>query len=786
MRRPFRLRQLVEPAILVAAVVIFWWPYAAGRTLTTGGDMANLFFPVHTWVGQVVARDGVWPLWNPYCFLGHPLAAAAQSQVFYPPTRIVSRLLLDDPVRAMNTVLLLHWLWAGIGMWGFLRSRSGLGLRGWGPLGAGIGFACCGWWWGQIEHVAAVCATSWTPWLVWTGGMLVRNGRGARAIGGFGAALGMSLLAGHPQETFYALMLTAGWMIACLRRPAPRWRASWSGWSRRAGRGLGRLMLAGGLAGLLAAVLMLPTMELSRFSYRQFDDASYASSFSMPPALLLRMVIPNAFGSYASGYDFDVAHSEYGIFLGVPALVLAAVGFVLMARRRGARGINIAPGAWVFLAVCGIVLALGGNADPRRFFQWGTLDEFPPPGLSPLHLLTTLLPPTRHFRVPGRYLLLWSFAALTLAAVGIRCLETHSRRKFRLSRSVSPAWRYFPHVAGAASAALIFVSLYIPSRNDRLVFRGDYSQKLDWLRHGAGPYPKGPALDNRIFRLTISDPDLLMVDKQAPYTPEQPDWEERLFLRALRMFPNNNLPGEIALADGYEEGLLPIIPYKDFLFTFNRAFRRADPDARLLALGGIRWLWSDLPIESPEWSRVTPWPAAGALYLNRQWRGAAYYAGHFPEVDWEALEGTWLRTGIPTLGPGNVVLPYTLPGEAENSRESDIPLWTTSVETPNRLVCRREKEPTSPMHTQPPTLVLSQCTYPGWTARDAEGRPLPMQRRNAWNHHVELDKNQDFVRFSFEPWSFRLGAFFSALGMLGLGLCITFRRQLKKHAPYSS
>jgi len=76
-------------------------------------------------------------------------------------------------------------------------------------------------------------------------------------------------------------------------------------------------------------------------------------------------------------------------------------------------------------------------------------------------------------------------------------------------------------------------------------------------------------------------------------------------------------------------------------------------------------------------------------------------------------------------------------------------------------------------------LVLADTFYPGWTAR-VDGKPVPIHRVNSLFRGVYLPAGPHRVQFEFEPGSFRLGAALSLLGWIALGA--TAGRRARKPA----
>jgi len=250
--------------------------------------------------------------------------------------------------------------------------------------------------------------------------------------------------------------------------------------------------------------------------------------------------------------------------------------------------------------------------------------------------------------------------------------------------------------------------------------------------------------------------------------------DERARLRAARLTPNLNLLARRALLSGYEEGLLPTVRHKDFLFAFNASLRRADPDALLLALGGVRWLWSDLPITSPDWGHEARGfgaedDAPGALYRNRLWRGVVFEAREFPGVDWAALDGPWERGGALALERARDLRSYDLTSAPAGwrdrlQRDHAAPRWRVRSLSPNELLI--EPAPGAAPPAAAASLILAMTPYPGWRALDAaSGAPARLEPLNAWNWRLEWPTGARALRVAYEPASFRVGAFISAAAL---------------------
>lgn len=319
-------------------------------------------------VAEALAQ-GRLPLWNPYIFGGAPLFANIQAAVLYPPNLVT---FFWPPFLAFVALIFFHLWLAGLGM--YLFGRLGLGFGVPAALLAGLAYGLSGFLAQQLGHPNQTAASAWLPWVLLGTVGLVRGRPLWLPLTALFLAL--QILAGHPQETY--LTLAAAGFLALYE--AGRLR------SRRAIIGLVGLGLAVALGFGLAAVQVLPSWELSRLSIRGGGGLSYreAVSFSLPPWELLRALLP----TYG-----DNPFNEFIAYVGFVPLGLALAG-ILAGGARPYRVFAILLGA--------LSLALAVSA-------YNPLSPF----------LYEIVPGLRMFRVPARWLLLYTFAAAVLAGIGL-------------------------------------------------------------------------------------------------------------------------------------------------------------------------------------------------------------------------------------------------------------------------------------------------------------------------------------------------------------------------------
>src|SRR5688572_13593319 len=225
-------------------------------------------------------------LWTQGMYSGYPIAADPQGLTWYPVLQLFRALGVD-----WNVFLTSAYVVASAT--GFLFARR---LTGSTPAGVFSGFVIgfSGMMVGYITNFNQLHAFAWVP-LVLYGLQLIREGLDRQGAAVTAVAVALMWLAGHPQIAVYTTYLAAG---ACagqllLDRPAAAVALRRLGWSGAA--------LALGL--LLAAIAVLPMIELGSLSARAEPSWELYASSVLPPRELLTLLLPFAFGGFwtASG-----------------------------------------------------------------------------------------------------------------------------------------------------------------------------------------------------------------------------------------------------------------------------------------------------------------------------------------------------------------------------------------------------------------------------------------------------------------------------------------------------
>ena len=360
-------------AAYVLLACLFFWQILFTNLVITSYDTFTIFYPHRTAAAQALLA-GRLPLWNPSHLMGAPLLANPQVAIFYPLNWPFLGL---PPGPSLAWTMALHYLLAALFMYAFARQALHL-IRPAAWL-AGLVFALGGFLSGQSGHLNQVSVAAWLPlvllaaWHIWQAPTPRRIAAGAVIIA-------LQVLAGHSQESYMILLALAAYAVF-LAVDSYGWRHL-----RRAGSRLLAVAAAVVLGIGLSAVQLLPTLELSRLSIRSGGlSLQQASSFSLKPQDIALALLPN----YAAAPPAEMAG-----YIGVVALLLAVLGAARFPRRPLAR-------FFIIGALAGLVMALG------RYTPVYWLAYYSMPGVN-------------LFRVPARWLFLYTFAMSALAGMGLQ------------------------------------------------------------------------------------------------------------------------------------------------------------------------------------------------------------------------------------------------------------------------------------------------------------------------------------------------------------------------------
>jgi hypothetical protein len=363
--KPLFTNQPLLAADLLFEIDPLWQPLAPpGFTAPANQVLSDQVLEFYPWKKFTVEElaQGRLPLWNPYVNSGHPLLANAQSAIF-DPFNLVSYLV--PLVKSFALVAFLRLLCAGTFT---LLLALELGLSRFAAYLAMVIFTFGG---PQIVWLLYPKASVlvWLPTLLFLSVRLIRTGEW-RYVTWLGLTMGAQLLGGHPETSFYLVLV---WLSFCLywlwplvqpalHREVPPTEPN----PRQALRQVTIQLAFGGLLGLgVGAIQWLPLLEA-------LMQSEILASRSQPALnwqsilfqwrdwlAALTMLMPDFFGNPRRAtywYPFS-NYTEQTLFVGVLPLALALL--VLLAKMRER---NL-PSLWhrqvaFFLGLGGISLAL--------------------------------------------------------------------------------------------------------------------------------------------------------------------------------------------------------------------------------------------------------------------------------------------------------------------------------------------------------------------------------------------------------------------------------------------
>ncbi|MCC6651998.1 MAG: hypothetical protein IT348_12675, partial [Candidatus Eisenbacteria bacterium] len=258
---------------------------------------------------QSLLQDKVYPLWNPFVFLGMPsFGSGAYNPWIYPPDWPLALLQKVVPLPELTWLLLYYFLG---GFFMYLLARE-WGARPEGALLGAVAFvfqpnlvAV-----GAHGHGSQLVNSAYLPLMLWLAARWLRRGS-LTDLGMLALAGGFQFLRGHLQICFYtwiAVGMWAGvWVLSALRNPAEL--------PVRFARMVG-VFAAAALAFGVAGVYNLPLKDYAQHSIRGGGAGggtglAYATGWSLAPYELPSAILPNWVGFGGGTYWGGMPFTDY-------------------------------------------------------------------------------------------------------------------------------------------------------------------------------------------------------------------------------------------------------------------------------------------------------------------------------------------------------------------------------------------------------------------------------------------------------------------------------------------
>ncbi len=718
----------------------------SGRLVVAGLDLVTYVYPYRAAAARAVG-EGRLPLWNPDIYGGVPFLANIQSAVLYPMNLIF--VWIRGP-QAITWLILVHLVLAGLLMYAFCRRALAVS-----PAAATIGalaFSAGGFALAQSDHLNQANAIAWMAGVVLGVDQAYRS-RSRGWVTFLALVVALQLFAGGPQEQYYTALVAVAWLIMRLvldRKAGMRQVAS-----RLRGPLVGGLLGAG-----LAAVQLIPSLELSRNGIRAAGESfSEANLLALPFHDLIQSVLP----TYTTTLPTE--------WVGYVGLIPLLLGVVAVVRRWRDPVVLLLAG----LAVLALLVALGA-ATPVFWLAYHVI-----PGYA-------------LFRVPPRALLVVTFAAASLAAIGTAELQAQHRHQWH-------TWIVLPAAGALLLAAfptawtlqhrrpLPLLTAFLPADRWRLlgVWLGlivlasaigfvvhrwpaaiaglvvlvgielyGAAQPLEVLKPlPASVYAADPLIDSALpsdrspFRS-------LSIAHIADKTPSVPQSElDRLGygvdfryanLASARVadLPNFAMQSSRATLDGYDGGLLPLSSYLRFRALLLPPGRNNPddpilyltdrvPDLRLLSLLGVRAIVRDAEPggdQNIEGVSIQENPDA----LPRTFVVHALRPSGGIDADLKAIA----NPDFDVKSTAIIARGECVGGQAGSGNQTEL-----VQNSPERLSVRVSSASAG-------VLVISTVDYPGWQAT-VDGKSQPVLLVDGLVQGVCIPAGQHTIELSFSP-----------------------------------
>ena len=836
-----RLKRDLLPiaALLLLPLLWFWRVTFGGRTLVPFDNLytfepwrhfaaqMGVSVPHNSLLSDLILENYAWkhfilesihahriPLWNPYLFTGVPFLAAGQHSALYPFSLIFYVMPLW---RAYGFFTWSQIALAGISMYVYLRV---LRLRRNSSfLGAAV-YMFSGFFIVSVVFSMIIAAAAWLPLILAVIEAMVQK-QESKGQGAFSPViyvvlgsvlLGVQILAGHVEITYYTLLVSAFYAL---------WRLFWLG--RRVGSWrpavhLGVWMavaLAFGMA--LGGIQLVPLYELVQHNFRE-GSVTYKDvvGWAWPTRQVLTFVIPDVFGNPSHHAYFDIwrrawvpvtknalgqpihtifwgvkNYVEGGNTVGILPLLLAILAAFTALRPSGWRGREITSRRNAVLFF--ILLALLSLA-----FAFGT----------PLYaILYYGLPGYRQLHSAFRWVFPLTLSLATLAAVGLEILSPRASRWLGAGMAL----------VGGGVAVLVGASVVHPAPfvafADRVLRASDLARHafsdgrmfwsyeavnlakfglvailsaaallaLGWLRKGRGRqiaellaiavvvfdlwlfgHGFNPAVDPHLGDFTPPVVKFLQQDKGLwRFTTLESASTTKTFNANVGMlYGFQDVRGyDSIIPRQYVEYMRSIEPQGQLLYNrISPFYNPASLGNPRTALLGVKYLITELKPPLRGWKLV--YDGEVRVYRNENPMPRA-----FSMTCDEESEG-----GIPlaSLDPRREVLLKDGGGEHTLTGCSLAPAQVESY-TPNSVVVRAALP-------RDGVLILADAYFPGWKAYElregSEPQEIPLLLADGNFRGVRLSAGEHRVRFKYTPMSAKLGLFSTFLAAMGLLLLL--------------
>jgi hypothetical protein len=683
-------------------------------------DLMNDRYPLRYFLGTLI-KEGRLPLWVPHIYGGFPLFAAVEVGSFYPPNLIFFGLF--EPLIALNLDILFHIFLTGV--FTYLYARS-LKMERVSALFSGLILMYSGFFISHMKQLNMVNAACYVPLLFFMIERYCQKGQ-FKYLLYFSLVLGIQILAGHPQITYYTILGSIAYF--CFRLKSTLTIKQF----------LPRLCffsLTIGIGFAVGAIQLIPTFELSSLSQRSGGvPYQFATSCNYHPYDILTFLYPfingnpgtasYKLGTYKVG---SVFWEDYG-YVGLIPLFLA---LYLIASTFYSRKITR---VHTFFLICSFFLVLGAATPFFKIFFY-------------------LVPGMNYFRFPTRFLLFTDFSLAILAGMGFSKLFI--RRSFFISGII-----------------------FLLTLADLWFFQVRQNPVIEMEKWGETPETaKYLQQDQGLFRIFSPHSKLTHIFAFREANGWEGDLSPYLEQRSV-LQPSSNILSDLATCDGYinltPQYLLKIwgdekvdgeITKTYHLSPDGKEMRVDEGFIKIVSLFNAKYILSWWPIHHPALREVFR-SGKTIIYLNQQVFPRCFVVPHSLVIqdDDESVRFLFSEKFSPKE---TVILSENPEGMQEETAVFRDALVEVKEYNPTGILLRVKMQ-------SPGFLVTSDTYYPGWKV-EIDGKRGRIYRANVCQRAIYLPVGDHEVRFFFAPSSLTLGFVVSSFALLLVVVLLRVRR----------
>lgn len=684
-------------------------------------DLVHFSYPYREFWATDYLKKGQVPLWNPYVGGGLPILAEAQTGIFYPPA-IILYYFLPVPV-AFNWLIISSFIFIAIGMYFYAKE---MGLTRIPSFFTALIFILSGFMWGHLRHVPIITALTTMPLMFLAVEEIIRGARLSWMLI-LAVLTAISFLAGHYTTTYLILLVLSIYFILRLK-----------------GNNNLKLPLyvfgAIILSGLIAAVQLLPSLELVKYSTRFNVDVGFqelwGSTFGWKHLLLF--INPGILGDPSRGtWNMQQGNFWENVgYLGIFPLVLCLLALTFGLKRE--KKISLS------LKVCfilSLVLVFGYLTPVYRFFvDWV-------PGFS-------------FTRIPGRFLLFVDFFGALLAGFGLKIIAARIQ-----------GWKKNVFIG-----LIVFISLI-----DLFYFGYPFNTVIPLSFFSEPESVKFLSKDKSLFRVLSSE-----MESWGAGWIKAGGWRGNLdpYIAQRELLPPDyNLYFRIPSPSIIYElsGHFSVKRVGELDTFLINAFSQGVPKnvaSKLSAIANVKYILKNKELDNFSGIdlvykyETNPGNLPIYIYQNKSWLPRAYFVGKGENF-----------SNIQDL------LKKMLQADFEHDKEVLLEGDTEALKTEGRAKVNIESYEDEKVIIDVEAkdagyLVLSDTYYPGWKAY-IDGLETRIYQANYAYRAVQVPSGDHTVVFSYDPISYKIGKGIS-LGSLGflavVGLLSLRRKNEQKRA----